>query len=170
LEKKNYFAALILNKQSKAMKIILNIFALLSFLCLQYPVFAQLSIRNEHDRPIQVAVAYLEEDGETKKWVSEGWFSVESETVELLKEKITTRYYYLYIVDNNNNEWGGEGFQLMVDEVNKFTITKADKKYISQENKTYKMHSFMEIDTGGSAKEFTFVFKGKQEATQTEQK
>ncbi len=134
------------------------------FICtlLQNQTFAQLSIKNNHDRPIQVAIAYLDETDETKKWISEGWFSIEPETVELIKETVATRYYYLYIVDDKSNEWGGEGFQLMVDEVNKFTITKADKKYVSEEGKTYKMHSFMEIDTGGTVKEFVYTFEGKK--------
>ncbi len=135
------------------------------FLCLlatSQKLYAQLSIRNEHDRPIQVAVAYLSSDDD-KKWISEGWFSIEVGSVGLLKEKVAVRYYYLYIVDNANHEWGGEGFELMVDEVNKFTIKKADKIYASEENKAYKTHNFMEIDTGGTVKEFTYIFRGKNE-------
>lgn len=146
------------------MKTFIFLLTLFYLLCLNFSLFAQLTIVNDHDRPIQVAIAYLsEDDEESKKWISEGWFSVEPGATALLQEKIKVRYYYLYIVDNANNEWGGEGFQLMVDEVNEFTIKKADKVYISEEKKTYKMHNFMEIDTGEKTKIFSYVFKGKVE-------
>ena len=143
------------------MNYLINTLLITSFLCLSWKATAQVNIRNEHDRPIQVAVAYLSGDGDSKKWVSEGWFTVEPGSLALLKEKVEVRYYYLYIVDNANNEWGGEGFQLMVDEINEFTIKKADKVYISETNKTYKMHNFMEVDTGEKTKEFTYIFNGK---------
>lgn len=146
------------------MKYFSYILTLFYLLCNTVTTLAQVNIRNEHDRPIQVAIAYLAEDEEgNKKWISEGWFAVEPGTTALLKESVEVRYYYLYIVDNANNEWGGEGFQLMVDEVNEFTIKKADKTYASETNKTYKMHNFMEIDTGEKVKEFTYLFKGKND-------
>lgn len=146
------------------MKCFIFILTLFYLLCNSITTLAQVNIRNEHDRPIQVAIAYLSEDEEgNKKWISEGWFGVDAGNIAILKESIQVRYYYLYIVDNANNEWGGEGFQLMVDEVNEFTIKKADKTYASETNKTYKMHNFMEIDTGEKVKEFTYIFKGKND-------
>jgi uncharacterized membrane protein len=150
------------------MKFFIHLLSIWLFLLASPQLYAQLSIRNEHDRPIQVAIAYLSTD-EDKKWISEGWFSVEAGGIALLKEKVAVRYYYLYIVDNANNEWGGEGFELMVDEVNEFTIKKADKVYASEVNKTYKTHNFMEIDTGGTVKEFTYIFRGKNEPIQVKE-
>jgi uncharacterized membrane protein len=141
---------------------------LIFFVCLTpFTTYAQLLLRNEHDKPIQIAIAYLSDDDE-KKWISEGWFSAEPGSETLLKEAVKVRYYYLYIVDNANNEWGGDGFELMVDEVEAFTIKKADKKYISDVNKTYKMHNFMEIDTGEKTKLFTYTFLGKKHGENTD--
>ncbi len=143
------------------------IFLLLFLVTQSWLAYGQLSFRNEHDRPVQLALAYMVKDADSpdgKKWISEGWFAVEAGGTALLKEKVAERYYYLYIIDDKNNEWGGDGFSLLVDVVNEFTIKKADKTYISEANKTYKFQNFMEIDTGnaGNTREFTYVFYGKK--------
>src|SRR5271157_1369707 len=66
---------------------------------------AELKLCNSTSSRIGVAIGYKDKEG----WVSEGWWTVASQSCALLiQDKLRARFYSLYAVeDDKGGEWGG---------------------------------------------------------------
>ncbi|MEO1197678.1 MAG: DUF1036 domain-containing protein [Pseudomonadota bacterium] len=101
---------------------------------------ADLRICNATTSRVQVAIGYRTD----RQWTTEGWWTVPSQSCEvLLRGPLTARYYYIYAIDNDvGGEWSGESDMCTRDE--EFTIRGHERC----EERGFISNSFIEVDTG----------------------
>ena len=109
---------------------------------------ADLRVCNKTASRVGIAIGYKAE----KDWVTEGWWTVDSDTcATLLDGPLTSRYYYMYAVDyEQGGEWGGNTAFLCTHE-KKFTIEGVSNCVA----RGYQRTGFYEIDTGNKQKDWT---------------
>jgi len=111
--------------------------------------YAQLKFRNSQDHPIDVAVAYYENDEAFTGWYSRGWYHLEpGETKVLIGGDLQYSTYYFYAKDSEGYEWKGAGkYLFIVEPFDAFEIKNADKNYQLKGKRVVK--AFKKISTQG---------------------
>ncbi|MDE2029333.1 MAG: DUF1036 domain-containing protein [Alphaproteobacteria bacterium] len=123
---------------------------------------AALSFCNRTQAPIEAAIGYHgDTGGGDRDWVSEGWWRIEpGQCARVYGENLTQRFYFYYAYaltqtakDTPPTVWAG-----------KYTLCTGDKAFrIRGDNnciaRGYRATGFHELDTGGSAPDYTLDFK-----------
>lgn len=129
---------------------VLNYFVWLSivFTCLSAPTpaLADLALCNATSSRVGVSIGYQDSKG----WVTEGWWTIGSQSCEtLLKGTLPSRYLYVHAVDyDRGGEWVGSNF--MCTAAKSFAIRGVQ----NCTKRGYKRTGFYEVDTG-KAQEWT---------------
>ena len=104
------------------------------------PAAAGFNVCNKGARPVKVAVGRF--DG--TRWISEGWWHVESRKCsEVIAGKLVARYYYLYASDGAVGTWDG-GKSFCVGTEDRFSIVGRG----GCTERGYDRRGFFEVDTG----------------------
>jgi uncharacterized membrane protein len=101
---------------------------------------ADLRLCNKTATQVGIAIGYKGPD----RWISEGWWNIDSETCEVIVEgPLPSRYYYVYALDySNGGEWAGTAY--MCTREKEFTIEGTQDCLA----RGYERTGFVEIDTG----------------------
>jgi uncharacterized membrane protein len=101
---------------------------------------ADLKLCNMTKSRIGVVIGYRD----TKGWVTEGWWNVDSNNCsDILKGKLNARYYYIHAEDYvRDGEWAGKAFMCVKNK--SFTIRDAEKNCAER---GYRRAGFFEVDT-----------------------
>ncbi len=110
------------------------------------PASADLALCNATSSRVGVSIGYQD----TKGWVTEGWWTIGSQSCEtLLKGTLPSRFLYVHAVDyDRGGEWVGSNF--MCTAAKSFAIRGVQ----NCSKRGYKRTGFYEVDTG-KAQEWT---------------
>lgn len=123
-----------------------------SILCTlsSFIVRSQLYVKNNHDTPFRVAVAYYESGSMFNGWISKGWLEIQpGEEKAILHYNPTGKhiYYYAYSDEITIN---GNHLYLVDTKKDTFTIKDADKESTYITSPDYLWHGFKEVQRGMS--------------------
>ena len=120
-------------------KIALAAGALMMMGAMSLPAKADLKLCNKTMSRVAVALGYKDNQG----WITEGWWTIESQKCDtLLKGPLIARYYYIYALDyTEGGSWGGNSVMCTRKKV--FTIRGIE----DCEARGYDKTGFFEVDT-----------------------
>lgn len=112
-------------------------------------LFGQLSMKNNTEKPYQVAIAFFHSSFQTSGWISKGWFTINpGETKDVFYQNPREKFLYYYAFSENDTIQGTKN--ILVDSKETFTVNQAILEVTKETNPNLKWVKFKEVRRGFS--------------------